>query len=565
MSTYHYPRDRYALLLLVVLIVIAIARIFPTYSVFTATADEPFHIGAGMEWLDKGTYTYELQHPPLARIAVAFGPYLSGIRSHSLSHANDEGNAILFSNDKYFSNLRLARLGTLPFFVLGCIVVWSWARRWFGTPTACFAVFIFTFLPPILGNGALATLDMACAATVAAALYGFMRWIEEPGWRTSLLLGVAAGTALLSKFSSLAFLGVCFVAVLVYRAFTSRKLSQTVFKSRVGQIGVAAVVTFLLLWAGYRFTTESLVIKRGGKSLTSAQFENPLLRHAFAILETPIPLGEMTSGIRSVYKHNKFGHDSYLLGEFRSTGWWYFFPVVLSVKTPIGFLVLMIAGIAVIVWRRNDYSWQQKMTMLFPILILLLCMTSRINLGIRHVLPVYPLLSILSGYALAFSTVDLRRLSLAIPAVLLAAWGAIGSIAAHPDYLAYFNEFASGHPERILAESDLDWGQDLHRLADRLKSLEVKEVAISYFGSAPLDRVGLPSYRDLSATTPTSGYVAISVHNLVLLNAQNGSFAWLKDHTPIEKIGKSIYLYRIPASTSIRTNDALGFSRWGEL
>src|SRR5215831_11280050 len=117
MSTYHYPRDRYALLLLVVLIVIAIARISPTYSIFTATADEPFHIGAGMEWLDEGTYTYELQHPPLARIAVALGPYLSGIRSQSLTHANDEGNAILFSNDTHFSNLRRARLGTLPFFV----------------------------------------------------------------------------------------------------------------------------------------------------------------------------------------------------------------------------------------------------------------------------------------------------------------------------------------------------------------------------------------------------------------------------------------------------------------
>src|SRR6266481_2391824 len=137
---------------LVLLILIAAARLFPTYTIFTATADEPFHIGAGIEWLDRGTYQYEQQHPPLARIAVALGPYLRGIRSQSLSNASDEGNAVLFSNGRYFSNLTLARLGTLPFLILGCVVVWSWGRRWFGRSTAICAVFIFTSLPPILGQ-----------------------------------------------------------------------------------------------------------------------------------------------------------------------------------------------------------------------------------------------------------------------------------------------------------------------------------------------------------------------------------------------------------------------------
>jgi hypothetical protein len=117
---------------------------------------------------------------------------------------------------------------------------------------------------------------------------------------------------------------------------------------------------------------------------------------------------------------------------------------------------------------------------------------------------------------------------------------------AHPDYLAYFNGFASRHPEKVLCESDLDWGQDLYRLRDALRAHGVNQVAIRYFGTAPLDRAGLPPHRELSPSTPSSGWAAISLHALVMENAENGSFEWLKQYQPVERVGKSIYLYRLP-------------------
>ncbi len=172
-------------------------------------------------------------------------------------------------------------------------------------------------------------------------------------------------------------------------------------------------------------------------------------------------------------------------------------------------------------------------------------MSSRINLGVRHMLVVYPLLSIVAGHVLTASLKNCRPALRAV-AIGLAVWSVVDSVVVHPDYLAYFNQIASRHPERILAESDLDWGQDLHRLAARLKSLGVQEVAIRYFGTTPLDRVGLPPYRPLSPTAPTSGYIAISLRELVMSNAENGSFEWLKGYKPIEKIGHSIYLYHLP-------------------
>ncbi len=102
------------------LILIGMLRIIATYTVFSQTADEPAHLAAGMEWLDRGRYRYEPQHPPLPRVAVAIGPYLDGLRSFGTGRMSREGNRILEARGRYSRNLALARAGTLPFFVIAC-------------------------------------------------------------------------------------------------------------------------------------------------------------------------------------------------------------------------------------------------------------------------------------------------------------------------------------------------------------------------------------------------------------------------------------------------------------
>jgi hypothetical protein len=170
-------------------------------------------------------------------------------------------------------------------------------------------------------------------------------------------------------------------------------------------------------------------------------------------------------------------------------------------------------------------------------------MLSRIDLGVRHMLPVYPLLAILGGHAVATLLRHSRYAALA--AALLVGWVAGDSLRAHPDYLAHFNEFAGAHPEKILCESDLDWGQDLDRLRRRLDERGVHEVSVAYFGSALLEKAGLPPYHPASATQPAHGYVAVSLHLLNVDYRRDGSYGWLKAYTPIERIGKSIDLFYI--------------------
>ena len=174
-----------------------------------------------LEWLDRGTYTYHTVNPPLARIAVALGPYWRGARSHGLETAIEEGNAILHTNNQYRENLRASRLGTLPFVALGCILTGLWALRWYGKAAAVASMGLFSILPPILGHGSLATTDVAAASTFTGAVYALTLWLEEPKSSRTVWLGAAAGVAMLAKFTALPMLGACAAAGAGWRRLRS--------------------------------------------------------------------------------------------------------------------------------------------------------------------------------------------------------------------------------------------------------------------------------------------------------------------------------------------------------
>jgi 4-amino-4-deoxy-L-arabinose transferase-like glycosyltransferase len=535
----------------VVFIGLALVRVASTYTVLNSTYDEPVHVACGMEWLQWGTYTCEPQHPPLARVAVALGPFLKGLRLASKFDAPDQrtrslyedGNAILYAEGHYWSNLTWARIGTLPFLALLCVVTFLWARRWFSEAAGFWAVLLLVCTAPILGHAGLATNDVACAAGAALALYQFLRWIEQPRTGRWLWWGFATAFAVLCKFSNIPFLAICYAVGLI-------GMPRGAFRHRLAQIGLAAVVALALVWATYRFTLIPPATFYGQHHpvIDNMLSRQPLLHSAWnSVMTTPLPLAEATMGVLDVFVHNAVGHDSYLLGQWSQSGWWYFFPVVLAVKSPLALLLLAMCGWWFVFRRWRETLWkesrQQVLTAVFPLAILLVCMLARIDLGVRHILPVYPLFAIIGGHAVTVMLASSRYA--AIVAALLAAWVIGDSVRAHPDYLAHFNEVAGSHPEAILCESDLDWGQDLHRLSERLRQRGIREVSIAYFGTALLPQAGLPHYQLPSAAVPARGYVAVSLHNLNLDYRKDGSFAWLKSYTPIERIGKSIDLFYI--------------------
>jgi hypothetical protein len=182
----------------------------------------------------------------------------------------------------------------------------------------------------------------------------------------------------------------------------------------------------------------------------------------------------------------------------------------------------------------------------FITILLFCCSYSRINIGIRHVIILYPLMAI----AAAAGIVALWRYQehWALRAALLALmlWQVSSLWVTYPDYLPYFNALAGDHPERILVDSDLDWGQDLRRLEDRLHQLHVYNFGLVYLGSADLAGEHLNGAQLLKPFAPASGWVAVSLYAKSVVSGGR-AYAWLDHYLPKEHIGKSILLYFIPA------------------
>ncbi|HXH38707.1 MAG TPA: glycosyltransferase family 39 protein [Thermoanaerobaculia bacterium] len=253
----------------------------------------------------------------------------------------------------------------------------------------------------------------------------------------------------------------------------------------------------------------------------------------------PIPAPIFFAGLELVQRHSSAGHAGFLLGTYRDHGWWYYFPVVLFFKTPLAFLILAVIGVVLMIRSRNAEAIG---VVLAPAAMLLPTLTTGINIGVRHVLPLYPLLTICAAYAV-MALWRRRR----VVVIVLLAWYFLATALAHPDYMSYFNEAAGGHPERIAVDSNLDWGQDLLRLAEVVRREHIDHLYLAYFGSADW-RCLVPAAEELPQFKSVHGWVAVSENELTFGWPTNrrDAYAWLRAYEPVVRVGKSIRLYRIP-------------------
>ena len=384
-----------------------------TYSSFFQTVDEPVHIVRGMWWL-QGAYISKCSNygnPPLAQIAAAMPLYASGLRiAPSSPCSGDQGSVALQTRNLYERHLALARSGVLPFFVIASFVVWSWCHRLFGAVAALAAVFLLQGLPPVLAHAGLATTDMASAALIVVAMYVFSLWLEDPSLKRSAFLGVALGLALLAKLSALLFFpaGMVLVSVAWLADASHAGIERwSAVRRRFALLGVVSLLTFVVIWAGYRFSCIPLTTAadRPHKSLRMLGIDrlpSEPREFFFRILEMPIPAGGFVNSIQAVRTLNADGWPAYFMGEFRRTGWWYFFPALIALKSPLSFLILLLVGCGCLFLSGSAMPcWKRFAPILGAVGILLVSLTARINYGLRHVLSVYPLFAIVAGFGLA--------------------------------------------------------------------------------------------------------------------------------------------------------------------
>jgi hypothetical protein len=542
-------------ILLALLLAIAGVRIIDAARVVGLTHDEPAHLACGMEWLDRGTYLYEPLHPPLARVSVALSPWLDG--RHSLGQADlwSEGYAILLDGPSLRRTLLLARLGVLPFFFLAILGSWWWGNRLGGLAAGIVSALLASTLPSMLAHGALATTDMPFTGMMAVTTALAAKWFQQRSLRSSIALGLSLGLTLLVKHSALLFLPVAGLVTFASWMLLGRKTVASGATSRrwAGQAALVALTLMLVVWAGFRFsigTSKDLAV-------LDERVDGPAPVPPLIGTAKVIPAPEYIAGVRHLKEISRRGHPAFLLGEVGYRGWWYFFPVAFLVKTPIPFLLLTLAGI---VWlgRWPPRSWLDFVPLLTSAGVMLVVLPSPINIGLRHVLTIFPLLAAVAGAgAVALYRAQWRGAIVGKAVVIaLVSWQVLSSARAHPNYLTWFNFLPGSRPDLVLVDSDLDWGQDMMALVDTLRSRNAQSVtlagALTRVPEPYRTQLGFPASSTMPPYTWTPGYVAVDLYGLHIGQLGNwriphDAYAWVENYEPVASVGKTIRLYRFPA------------------
>jgi len=532
------------------------------------TYDEPNHVTRGIAILRTGDYRLSLDHPPLANVLEAlpvawrrsgFSPELPAWRGERTWEA---ARVTVWRDPAAGLALIRGARPTVLLFTLGlALLIFLWAAALFGPWGGLFALALFALDPTMLAHGGLATTDMAAACTMLLAIYLLRRYLLRPAVGRLLLAGVGLGLAQAAKFSMLILLPIVGLVLLVialcprgedYPAGWPETRSRR-FVRAAGVYALMLLIAGIVVWGIYGFKVEPL----GGKP------GQPLPANASRLDRVPVPALQYLRGVKTVMRDTE-GHRAYLLGHIDRTGkgWWYYFPVAIAVKTPLPEL-LLIAGMLVLVLlprvrARLALARGEWLLLLLPAGVYFLAALGvlgiSLNLGLRHLMPLFPFLLILAGGWVAL----LRRSRGLVPGCLLAAQLA-SALFAFPDFIAYFNEPGRllNAAQPVLIDSNYDWGQDLRRLAEFQRQHDWGTLYFSYFGTAAPEAYGL-RYIPLSglgvmreAPPPDwsnmRGYLAISLTNLYGGAAYAGAdYRVLLAHRPLATVGKTILVYRLP-------------------
>lgn len=563
-------------------VLIAFAAVFvgltvSSYRQESATVDEAGHLVCGYTALVLKDYRLDPVHPPFLRMWAAL-PLLA------MSNVHLDTNTLAWTSGRsweffhqfmYLDNdgdrlLNRARFMNVLLGVLLGILLFCWSRELFGFWTATIVLGLYCLEPNILAHFGLMTID----AGVACFIFGTTYFL----WRTTRrlnapnLIGLLAFFALaqVSKFSALV-LGPITMALLLTHALRNGVWPVTFgcggeLATRRHRVLAAfcivllsAFASYIAIWGTYRFQYAPAPRGGGLERVVSGPNVHQRVPITAAVMDWADQhhlLPNVCAQGLEILLAAVQQRTAYLHGQLSSTGWWYYFPIVLLIKTPVSLIILSIAGLALFAVNRST-RWRDGLFILLPIAAYLgIAMTAKMNIGVRHILPIYPLALLIAGKTVETVIASRRKLFIAaLAALCLLQVGEV--VAVHPYYLAFFNQFVGGPKNgyKYLADSNLDWGQDLKRLKKWMDANNVNRINLAYFGSADPAYYGIHCSHLLGSTvfppdkieTPSlPGFVAVSVNNLTAVGLDGNQFYKpLLDVEPVAEIGYSIRVYLV--------------------
>jgi tetratricopeptide (TPR) repeat protein len=492
----------------VVLLAVLEAQLLFSVHNNSQTFDETAHIYSGYTYWKTGDFGVNPEHPPLEKLVDSISLLPTGIKDPQPPPMFFRGASVigglqlLYSNDADALLFRARAMATI--FTLTCaILVFLAASEMFGVGAGLLSLLIFVFEPNILANGALVDTDIGATCFVFATVYAFYRYCKNPTLLRLAVCCLAAGLALAAKHSTVLLLPI-FIILAVYEIARRRSPETGATESRTHQslrlLGVMALVMIVavtILWSfyGFRYAARpgnAQLIPTTADYLHTAE-KYPYEASVIAFMEHHRLMPEAyLFGMTDIVMISRTGRPTFLLGHNYAVGKWFYFPTIFVIKSTIGFLILLALTFAARpLWRRED---RRELVFLIapPLLWLAVSLTSKLDLGLRHILPMFPFLIVLTG-AVAWTLIRKSRAWAAV-AVALLVFHMASSLHAYPNYLPYSNE-AFGGPSntyRVLSDANVGWEGGLKTLAAYLKDHHITQCWLAFDGPNNPDYYHIP-------------------------------------------------------------------------
>ncbi|MDP9051265.1 MAG: glycosyltransferase family 39 protein [Acidobacteriota bacterium] len=555
------------------LFAVLFAELFFSVRQNSQTFDESAHLYAGYSYWKTHDFGINPEHPPLAkmwatlpllqlRLAVNPPPpiYFRGASAVG-------GRTFLYAHDASALLLRVRLMMSAFTFALALLVFLA-GREMFGWQAALIALLLLVFEPNVLANGALVTTDMAATAMLFGTVYTFYRYLKQPTLARLLVCSLFAGLTLSVKHSAVLMLPILPLLAVLHLAFgqdagfsTPRTLVRR-GSSLVGSLACIAAVSVTMLWACYGFRYAA---RPGNAPMTppTAAFletlEKPGEARFIGFFERHHLLPEAyLYGMTDIAVITDQGRPMYLFGRIYPEGRWFYFPSAFVIKSTLGFLLLLAVALGSR-WLWSRELWRETLFMLTPPAVyLLFAMRSKLDLGLRHILPIYPFLIVLAAAGAWMLMRRSRGWAVACGALLVL--HAASSLRAYPNYLPYSNE-AWGGPSKtykVLSDSNVGWSSGVTALQRYTTEHHITQCWFAYNGVADLSYFHLPC-KPLptffsSALGSEQGVVPGMVKGPIFVSSENmtlsfagppelDSYRRFKDRTPDAVIAGEILVF----------------------
>lgn len=544
--------------------------------------DEVPHIGAGYSYIADRTYQLNPEHPPLAKDLAGLALLPLHINPNFLDQYNEAhpgavndqwsfGRALIYhSGVDPIKIVHAAKLPLLIFFLLSGFLIFAWSVKTYNKRAAFFGVFLFSLCPTVIAHSRFVTTDVAALFGVLFATYFFVRFLSRPSAPSFIIGAIAFGIALLTKFST--FLLVPYFLILaVIWGWTHYRHFKGMMRPVISTVALMVVGFIIIVGPVYQFHISNYPAARQKYESIELLRSFPGIMANMVIWgsDKPIirPYAQYGLGLTMVTQRAAGGNQTYFMGQVSSQSFKSYFPIVFLLKETLPFLILLLAAIWIGFKRslRAHGSLREKIQNGFPEITMLLwiiiygasTISSNLNIGIRHLMPIYGFLFILVAGQIErlVETKKWIRKTLYV----LGAWSVLEFAFIYPYYLTYFNQLAGGPSGgyNYVVDSNLDWGQDLWRLADYIKENNISKIYVDYFGWADQEfYIGsefiwsqggqFKNASDFFTANPQGGWLAISATYFQQASIRPGDFYyWLKSYKPETVVGNSIFVYHL--------------------